>query len=149
MFQLITSHLTHDSGIHTMSSRRESAFSDSALPFSHNMCVTSFGRRTNSDCGPSDNIFQNGRLTHSMEHLKIQNYEPLPRQTDTKIYSDLHANRNMSVFSNCESNFEAVNNKYSYQDLPPSASQCSQRCCPQGEPGGGKSNIVNIFYLFL
>lgn len=123
-----------------MSSRRESAFSDSALPFSHNLYSAPCDRRTNSDCGPSDNIFQSGRLTHSMEHLRIQGYEALSRQTDSRTCSDSCSNRNeISAFSNCGSNFDQpMSNKYSYQDLPPSASQCGQRYCSPIEPGGGK-----------
>lgn len=60
--QLLTSHLTQDSGIHTMSSRRESAFSDTQYypqPY----------RKVNSDCMPSTNHIQIGRLTHSLEHI--------------------------------------------------------------------------------
>ncbi|XP_018571436.1 serine/threonine-protein kinase PLK4 [Anoplophora glabripennis] len=147
--RVITSHLTHDSGIHTMSSRRESAFSDSALPFSHNLYSSPCGRRTNSDCGPSDNLFQSGRLTHSMEQLRIQRYDALSRHTDLRTCSDSCSNRNeMSLFSNGESNFEQpMYNKYSCQDLPPSASQCSQRYCSPIEPGG--VGIMNHVILSL
>ncbi|KAJ8934369.1 hypothetical protein NQ314_013410 [Rhamnusium bicolor] len=141
--EVITSHLTHDSGIHTMSSRRDSAFSDSALPYSHNLYSNPYVRRTNSDCLPSENLYQPGRLAHSMEHLRTQNYEPVPCHSDQRAYTGSYNNKNeqMSVFSNCGSNYEPINNRFSYHEIAASVSQCTQNCCPPAEPGGG--GIIN------
>ncbi|KAJ8921657.1 hypothetical protein NQ315_010566 [Exocentrus adspersus] len=141
--RILTSHLTHDSGIHTMSSRRESAFSDSALPFSHNVGAAPYGRRTNSDCMPSDNYVQTGRLTQSMEHLKIHNYEPLSHKANIQTCTDsCHNVNHLSTFSNCGSNFEPMsNNKYSYQDMQLAESHCTSRYCSPVESAG--AGILN------
>ncbi|KAL1489274.1 hypothetical protein ABEB36_014204 [Hypothenemus hampei] len=62
---------TQDSGIHTMSSRRDSAFSDGVLPHYQYSSFTSnliHSRKATSDCCPSEMVYQPKRLTHSMEH---------------------------------------------------------------------------------
>lgn len=60
--------ITQDSGIHTMSSRRESAFSDGALQYlspSINACY----RKANSDCMPTNNHLPNHCLGGSLDQL--------------------------------------------------------------------------------
>ncbi|KAK9874680.1 hypothetical protein WA026_005500 [Henosepilachna vigintioctopunctata] len=88
---IISSNITHDSGIHTMSSRRDSAFSDSILPHGYGQHQQ---RRSNSDYTPPVQ-HPARRLTHSMDHVTngIQNFE---------ISSHQGADRG-SFHSNCHS----------------------------------------------
>lgn len=62
----MTSGMTHDSGIHTMSSRRDSAMSDT-----RNYEFNKFGK-SNSDCLPVTQNFSKGISTHSLDKLVNQ-----------------------------------------------------------------------------
>ncbi|RZB77480.1 serine/threonine-protein kinase PLK4, partial [Asbolus verrucosus] len=122
--QMITSHLTQDSGIHTWSSRRESAFSDSALP--HMYITPTNYRNVSSDCVPSTNHLPNNRATHSMEHI-------------TRKTHDTHVSNNSqpqccSIFSNCCSKCEIRTSQCNCRDLP-HVSQYSHNSIP-ADPGG-------------
>lgn len=65
----VMSNITQDSGIHTMSSRRESAFSDGALQYlspSINACY----KKANSDCVPGNNYLANNCLGGSLDRFQ-------------------------------------------------------------------------------
>lgn len=78
--RIISSHLTHDSGIHTMSSKRDSTFGDStSLPYFQNCNSNPHLRKTNSDCLPLQNIYgKSPQICQDMKHLRIHSYDALP-----------------------------------------------------------------------
>lgn len=128
------SNLTQDSGIHTMSSRRDSAFSDGVL--NHNFCVSNLGqpRKANSDCYPMETPYATGRLTQSMEYL---NQYPNSNSLQQNIgYNACSYGVKEPIFSNYGSNCT--------QDNYGSISQCSNHHYHPNDPGGGKSVILYI-----
>lgn len=72
---VLGTNLTQDSGIHTMSSRRDSAFSDGALPSSCSSNVLHF-RKASSDCFPCEPNILPSRQTHSMEYAHFSRDVP-------------------------------------------------------------------------
>ncbi|XP_050308808.1 serine/threonine-protein kinase PLK4 [Anthonomus grandis grandis] len=125
---VLTSNLTHDSGIHTMSSRRESAFSEGLLLQNTNSHML-HSRKASSDCYPIESQFQPGRLTHSMEYVNFNNN------------NNYQQSNREGMFSNCGSNCDPVS-RCSYRDIPASISQCSNHRYHPNDPGGG-NNILN------
>ncbi|CAG9769338.1 unnamed protein product [Ceutorhynchus assimilis] len=127
---VMTNNLTHDSGIHTMSSRRESAYSDGILAHNtYNNVIHS--KKANSDCYPSEMPYQSGRLTQSMEYANrfqpnLHNYTPQE-----------------PVLSNYGSNCDP-GSRCSYHDLPASVSQCSNHHYHPNDPGGGNQILKGI-----
>lgn len=74
---MMTSSLTQDSGIHTMSSKKDSAFYDSlSLPYYNNMHTNGQLRKTNSDCLPQHNYYQS---CSDVEQLKVRSCDLLPK----------------------------------------------------------------------
>lgn len=135
---MTNNNLTQDSGIHTMSSRRDSAFSDGMLPhntYDYNMLHS---RKANSDCYPSEIPCHSGRLTHSMEYAN--RYQPIPHNY-VPLGKD-HIDRG-PVYSNYGSNCDPES-RFSYQDLPASISQCSNNCYHPNDPGGGLYIFIRI-----
>ncbi|KAG5894098.1 hypothetical protein JTB14_003954 [Gonioctena quinquepunctata] len=131
--RILTSHLTHDSGIHTMSSKRDSTFGDSSLPYSHNLYSNPHLRKSNSDCLPLQNQYGNTPPCSSMELLRIRSYDALPCPNPA---IDSRQRDQVSVLSNCGSNCEGTR-RPSYHDIGPGLSQCSQNCNGPADPGGG------------
>lgn len=79
----VMSNITQDSGIHTMSSRRESAFSDGALQYLNPSM--NCHRKSNSDCMPVNSYLPNhclgkslDQLSNRFQHISIpcNRYEP-------------------------------------------------------------------------
>ncbi|XP_044757238.1 serine/threonine-protein kinase PLK4 [Coccinella septempunctata] len=105
---VMSSHITNDSGIHTMSSRRDSAFSDSILPHSYAQPLFP-SRRANSDCAPPSH-HPVRRLTHSMDQVTngVQNFDLGP-------HKDLSCN-NGSCHNSCRSQNYERNSRCSYQE---------------------------------
>lgn len=99
--------ITQDSGIHTMSSRRESAFDDGALQYL-NPSMNMFYRKSNSDCLPN--------YTGSLDHL-----------------SNRLQNMNFKTASCCDI---AHQNSCHCSHEPIRISHCSGRLHPS-DPGGG------------
>lgn len=127
-----------------MSSRRDSAFSDSHLPHqysSNNMLP----QRANSDCIPTG-IYPSNRHTQSMEQLnRIRSCEIVPQHHYSATCTNLSCHRpeQVSVFSNCGSNYEPMRSNHYYQkDAPPSINQCSQNYY-HPDPGGGSISALN------
>jgi polo-like kinase 4 len=132
--QMMTSHLTQDSGIHTMSSRRESAFSDGAIP---NMYMTPNNfRHSNSDCMASANKCNS--TPHSIEHItrKIHDTHIRSNYSDPQCCSNIHHKipESLSLLSNCG---ETKSSHCSCHELLQSVSQCSQSAYP-ADPGGNR-----------
>lgn len=116
--------ITQDSGIHTMSSRRESAFSDGALPYV-NPSINGCYRKANSDCMPANNYVMNhclggslDQITHRLQNAHIQNYN---RNEQPTVFSHTGGSCCDSHHKSCE----VVR-----------ISHCSSRFHPS-DPGGG------------
>ncbi|XP_066156659.1 serine/threonine-protein kinase PLK4 isoform X2 [Euwallacea fornicatus] len=111
----ISNNLTQDSGIHTMSSRRDSAFDGILLSNLHS-------RKANSDCYPLETPYHSKRLTHSMDYA-----HNTPYMHGLSIEQEcVHQER-----WNCE-----PDSRCSYQDVPATVSQCSNHCFHPNDPGG-------------
>ncbi|XP_045468652.1 serine/threonine-protein kinase PLK4 [Harmonia axyridis] len=130
---VMSSHITNDSGIHTMSSRRDSAFSDSIIPQAFGPPVFQ-SRRANSDCAPSAHLPVR-RLTHSMDHVNnaMQNFDLGPStdlQTCTPPY--ISGDRG-SCHNNCHSQPYDRNSRCSYQES-------THLSCHKSNPCNGLAN---------
>nr|XP_023026817.1 serine/threonine-protein kinase PLK4 [Leptinotarsa decemlineata] len=135
--RILSSHHTHDSGIHTMSSKRDSTYGEiTSLPYSHNAYSDPHQRKTNSDCLPLQNHYGNTPICSGMEQLKIRSCENLSHQ-NPMINS--RQSDHVSVFSNCGSHCEGSRIPCCHDSLA-GLSQCSQKCNPPADPGGGFSN---------
>ncbi|ERL89652.1 hypothetical protein D910_07017 [Dendroctonus ponderosae] len=96
---VLSTNLTQDSGIHTMSSRRDSAFSDGALPSSYSSNMLHF-RKASSDCFPCEpNLMPSNRQTHSMEyahhqppHFSRDQYQDVPASPSQYSNNCYHPN---------------------------------------------------------
>lgn len=123
------SNITQDSGIHTMSSRRESAYSDSALPnlYHHS---EGFQRRSSSDC-ITGNVLPNKFLGNGVDHItrRLENAEIAPHTPCNKVETP------QPVFSRCESACDCHSRQYSCHQETSRVSHCSQRY--SSDPGGG------------
>lgn len=152
----ISANLTEDSGIHTMSSKRESAFSNSAVRqmISGSPCMS---RRANSDYAPQEPLPVN-RLTQSMEHLMrdVRTYEtssPRPYACSSRAcISQCCISENptscQESCSNCRSSF---NDGRRYQEsLQKNSGHCAP-CTPYqnlySDPGG-QDMILNGLHHF-
>ncbi|CAH0553539.1 unnamed protein product [Brassicogethes aeneus] len=135
--QAISSNITHDSGIHTMSSRRDSAFSGPP-PNYHHHSGNMLSRGASSDYTPSEHAFAVNKLTRSLDHLNKLPNDIMPNFHDPRTCTNISCNRpeQNSIFSNCGSSYEAAR-KFSYQDVPPSISQYSNHNYYHPDPGGG------------
>lgn len=111
----MTNNTTQDSGIHTMSSRRESAFSDGALllpPSMNGRCG-----KANSDCMPSNNCppnrFLGGSLDQLTNRFQNANLHPCSNRTEqVSVFSQAgsccHQNScNCPRFSHCTNRFQS------------------------------------------
>lgn len=119
----MTSNLTQDSGIHTMSSRRESGFGENV----RQTVPECFQRRANSDCLPVSHNYCRGISTHSVDNItnKLQQVPIFGNQLS------MNANpEQISVFSQTGSvcGLQASNRN---------CNNCSQQCCHAIDPGGG------------
>lgn len=120
---MLTSNITDDSGIHTMSSKKDSAFYDSSsLPYTNNL-----ERKANSDCFPYHNHY---KLCTDMEQLKVRSCDIFPRQVesqnavkDSDFYHYINALESRKP-SCCEENS--------------GLSHCSRNIQMPSDPGGGK-----------
>lgn len=137
-FQMLSSNTTQDSGIHTMSSKKDSAFYDSSsLPYSSIM-----ERKVNSDCFPCQNDYQHCVNT---EQLKTRSCDNFPR------YADVYNNKEKAVknldfydYMNALENRKSIccdeNSGLSYY--------CQNMQIPS-DPGEGKHNFVASFFLII
>lgn len=112
MFNLLQVHsanLTQDSGIYTMSSRRESE-------------THGFSRKASSDCYPMEVPYfsHSKRMTQSMEQAQQR-----CQYSSEDCYTP-------AVLSGCD----LTGSRCNYQDRP-MLSQCSGRCYRPNDPGGG------------
>ncbi|KAL3277015.1 hypothetical protein HHI36_012377 [Cryptolaemus montrouzieri] len=114
--KIMSSNMTQDSGIHTMSSRRDSAFSDSVLP---NAFVPSNfqSRRANSDYTPTDHNPVR-RLTQSMDHVTngIQSCDIACRDLPNTCGPTNNGGDRISYHSNCHSQHYDRNSRCSNQN---------------------------------
>lgn len=118
--------ITQDSGIHTMSSRRESAFSDGALQY-FNSTTNGCHRKANSDCMPVNTYLQNhclggslDQLTNRLQNVNVQTYT---RHDHSSVFS--HVGSCCDHQKSCSCPHEPVR-----------ISHCSGRIHPS-DPGGG------------
>ncbi|KAF7278138.1 hypothetical protein GWI33_008755 [Rhynchophorus ferrugineus] len=137
--QIMISNLTQDSGIHTMSSRRDSAFSDGVL--NHNFCVSNLGqlRKASSDCYPMETPYATGRLTQSMEYLsQYPNSNSLQQNLG-------YSGCSYGVKDPVLPNYGSTCNQNNYGSI----SQCSNHHYHPNDPGGGHQilNGISIFGL--
>ncbi|XP_060523812.1 serine/threonine-protein kinase PLK4 [Cylas formicarius] len=129
--------MTHDSGIHTMSSRRDSAFNDGS--YSSNF----YSRKASSDCCPSTVPYITSRLAHSLEQVNFYDQHCHNEQNQALCVENTDQNTSCSCRSVCKGHA----NKYSYQEICPSASQCNGSCHHLNDPGGGhapQSVLTNL-----
>lgn len=133
------SNITQDSGIHTMSSRRDSAYSDSALPMYHS--PNALQHRTNSDYSSSANYIYHKHFTDQLDHMSngVKNIDFTTQHTDGRSSQNfLH-----SPYNNCESTHTVnscdINRRQcGSQHESNRLSCCSQRCYLV-DPGGGEN----------
>lgn len=140
--QIMISNLTHDSGIHTMSSRRDSAFSDGVL--SHNFCGSNLihSRKANSDCYPVEPVCGTGRLTQSMEYAKhCSNSRNNCNSVQENGCSGCSFGAKEAAFPNYGSNCDLRTNSH-YQDNHVSVSQYSNHHYHPSDPGGQVLNGI-------
>lgn len=128
------SHVTEDSGIHTMSSRRESAFSDSALPHIYKQT------KVNSDCENLCGYIHNSCQSTNVEQLsnRFQNMDiPAKRQSNFNCTSNSCSRHDtLSVFSQSGSACESHARSSCHQESG-KLNQFSNRCF--SDPGAGNS----------
>lgn len=83
---MMTSSLTQDSGIHTMSSKKDSAFYDSSsLPHYNNIQASTQLRKSSSDCLPPHNHY----LCSDMEQLRVRSCDVMSKYVETRRVTDL------------------------------------------------------------
>lgn len=127
--------ITQDSGIHTMSSRRESAFSDGALPY-FNSTTNLCHRKANSDCMPINNYPSNhclggslDQLTNRLQNINVQTYnrndQSLGFSHAGSCCDSHHLQQQQQQQKSCNCSHEPVR-----------ISHCSGRYQPS-DPGGG------------
>nr|CAI5861153.1 unnamed protein product [Callosobruchus analis] len=140
----VASHLNHDSGIHTMSSKRDdSAFCEAGSV--HCSCNQHI-RRSNSDCLPCGNphsSLEKGRI-RSCENERVCNYNNPPRSQSSqgyscnKVCSYEETARPPERMLNNYMDFDTAETKaHKYNPERKGMSQCSDKCqCPSGGGGG-------------
>lgn len=125
---MLISSLTQDSGIHTMSSKKDSAFYDSSsFPYCNNAQVNTQLRKTNSDCLPPYNHYQ---LCSELDQLKVRSCEVLPRYFDSR-----NVTKDSDFFNYPNS---SANKKHSCCEEMSGISHCSRNFQVPSDPGGGK-----------
>nr|XP_022919763.1 serine/threonine-protein kinase PLK4 [Onthophagus taurus] len=112
----ISSNLTHDSGVHTMSSKRESALSDGVLLDSLRKC--------NSDYLP---VLNQSPIPIELKYKGSQSVDHLTNHFGSSQL--IEEQQKVSVFSQ---GYGCIGR-----------SQCSQKCCQPNDPGGGKVSVMS------
>lgn len=128
----ITANTTQDSGIHTMSSKRDSALNDGLYPYNYPDCAT---RRCNSDLTPILPCHASAHSSRSVDRL-ANRLQQAPMLKDNRDFVDNQDQ--ISVFSHHVSNPGSYG-KLFQEDRHPTHSHCSQNCCKPADPGGGIS----------
>lgn len=127
----MTSNLTEDSGIHTMSSKKDSVFYDSSsFPYAN------MGRKANSDCFPYHTHYQPCSGT---DQLKVKSCDILPRHIESqKTAKD-------SDFYHKINSLE--NHKQSCCDENSGLNYYGRNMQVPSDPGGGKYFCTHNFML--
>lgn len=120
----MTSSITEDSGIHTMSSRRESAFSDSVLPHTYNLPDRP-QKKANSDCAPMSGYLYNKCYINQADILRN------PQDKRNCANSSCNGFDTISVFSQAPTH-ENQTRLSCHQDTA-TLSHCNHRC--SSDPG--------------
>ncbi|GJQ82899.1 putative serine threonine-protein kinase [Trypoxylus dichotomus] len=134
----IATDTTQDSGIYTMSSKRDnSAYTDGILPC--NAYSDRLNRRCNSDCTPILPCQISAHSSRSVDRLgnRLQHTNLLQDN-----YLRKEASEPITVFSEHDSGGGLRGGKVFQEDRPLTHSHCSQNCCQPTDPGGGGTGFL-------
>lgn len=136
----LSSHVSNDSGIHTMSSKRDSTFGDNtSLPYSHNIySSTNHDRKTNSDCLPLQNNYSNNQFCSDMDRLRVHSCEGLPIWRNFRTTEQV--SKCCSQLSTCHCSREDIKRSCCNGGISDIKSCCSQERHISVDPGGHNCN---------
>ncbi|KAI4459154.1 serine/threonine-protein kinase plk [Holotrichia oblita] len=126
----VTTSTTQDSGIHTMSSKRDNSALNDGTQSSNQCSDHFFNRKCNSDCTPAALQYQ--RSAHSSRSV-----DRLANRLQQAPLLHMEASEPISVFSHHGSNSGLYTGKIFQEEVPLVHSHCSQNCCQPTDPGGG------------
>lgn len=126
----MTSNITQDSGIHTMSSKRDSAFNDgNCYTYSND-----HNRRARSDYASSLPCHISGHSSRSVDHVTHQ-LQQLPMLQNNR--NCMSADEHVPIYYNQGIRNDIYGKVFPDSVQQPAHSHCSQHCCQPTDPGGG------------